>query len=930
MIAPAIVADAKRRLRLCTAIVTLAALAPGGASAQSVWIGASDNDFANGANWTTAPDAPGPSDAASIGSGAPTVATDTAVDTLAVSGGTLHVDADLTADGGTTLFDMGRIEISQSGTLSSDVTMSSGSLSNSGTLNGDLASSGGEIVNDGTIDGKTTLSGDAQMTNNFVVTDVDVEATARFVNNSGATAGAVTNAGTTSNAGTIASLTNTGGSFTNNDGGTVTGDTVVSGGTVTNNFVVTDVDVAETASFVNNTGASAAAVTNAGTASNAGTVASLANTGGSFTNNGTISGATSVEGGTLTNNFVVTTVDVAAAAIFVNNSGATAGDVSNSGNASNAGAIASLTNSGGTFTNNDGGEITGSTTVTGGTVTNNFVVTDVDVAASGSFVNNSGAAAGDVTNAGTSSNDGTIASLTNTGGSFSNTGQISGDATVTGGLLVNDGTIGGAIDIGTDGMLSGTGEIGGLTVGSGGTLSPGPGIATLAVNGDVTFETGSTYQVETEADGTSDSLAATGSVTIEGGTVQVLAGSGTYSPATAYTIITGESVTGAFDDVTSDLAFLSPILAYGADEMTLSLYRNDVDFADVANTANTRATATAVQSLGTENDVFLGVLQQNADGARDAFSQLSGESHASLKTQLLSDSRLIRDAIVDRVNGAVPIRSSADGATSFWATGIAATGQLRSDGNAAGIDSHAAGLIAGFDGQASDHWRLGGLFGYSNASAGSEADWESYHAGLYAAAEWGDVALTSGAVYSENRISTSRSVDFGTFTDDLQADYRGATRQLFTDLSWKTTSGPVTLQPFASLAYINLDTDGFREKGGAAALTGNGETDNIALSTFGLRWSAQMPVEDLPLTVSGMLGWRHAMGDLTPASRLAFASGGSPFMLEGVALPRDTAVVEASVTAQVSKSARLKLSYSGEFAHSLTSHAASASLAVQF
>jgi outer membrane autotransporter protein len=140
----------------------------------------------------------------------------------------------------------------------------------------------------------------------------------------------------------------------------------------------------------------------------------------------------------------------------------------------------------------------------------------------------------------------------------------------------------------------------------------------------------------------------------------------------------------------------------------------------------------------------------------------------------------------------------------------------------------------------------------------------------------------------------------------------------------------VTLQPFASLAYINLDTDGFREKGGEAALTGNAETDNIALSTFGLRWSAQMPVEDLPLTVSGMLGWRHAMGDLTTASRLTFASGGSPFMLEGVALPRDTAVVEASVTAQVSKSARLKVTYSGEFAHSLTSHTAKASLVVNF
>ncbi len=95
-----------------------------------------------------------------------------------------------------------------------------------------------------------------------------------------------------------------------------------------------------------------------------------------------------------------------------------------------------------------------------------------------------------------------------------------------------------------------------------------------------------------------------------------------------------------------------------------------------------------------------------------------------------------------------------------------------------------------------------------------------------------------------------------------------------------------------------------------------------------------MPAEilagQLPVTVSGMLGWRHAMGDLTPSSRLAFAGGGSPFVLEGVALPRDAAIVEASLTAQLSKSARLKFSYSGEFAHSLTNHAAKASLVVDF
>lgn len=929
MSAPAISAGAKRRLKLCTAIVSVAWLLPAAASAQSTWTGSSDNDFSNGANWT--PAAPGATGSVAIGSGAPTVSTDTTVSTVDVSGGTLHVDADLSAAGGTSVSDPGRIEISTGGRLSSDVGMSGGNLANSGTLDGDLHMTGGETVNDGTIIGTATID-DGKLTNNFVVTDVDVSAAAEFVNNSGAEAGNVTSAGTSSNAGTITSLTNTGGSFTNNSGGRVTGDTNVIGGTVTNNFVVTYVDVAAAAIFVNNSSATAGAVINAGTSSNAGTIASLTNTGGTFTNNagGTITGTTVISGGTLTNNFVVTDVDVAAAAIFVNNTGATAGDVTNAGNSSNAGTIASLTNTGGTFTNNDGGTITGHAVLSGGTVVNNFVVTDVDVAAAASFVNNSGATAGDVTNAGSASNAGTIASLTNTGGTFVNndTGTITGGATVVGGTLVNDGTVGGAIDIGVDGTLAGSGAIGGLIVGAGGTFAPGPGIATVAVNGNVTFEEGSTYQVETDASGLSDRLDAAGTVTINGGTVDVLAGAGTYSLATTYTILTGDSVTGAFDEVNSDLAFLSPILTYDPTSVTLGLYRNDVDFADVTETRNTRATAEAVQSLGATNSVFLGVLPLNAPGARDAFSQLSGELHASLKSQLLQQAGLAREAVIDRIKGNVPVEEI-EGGASFWMTGIAATDRFDSDGNAAGMNGHVAGLFAGIDADVSEQWRIGGMFGYTDASAGTDADWDSYSAGLYAAAEWGKLNSTTGAIYSKNDISTERNIAFGTFEDQLQADYQSATRQVFADLGWREKVGATMLEPFANLAYINLETDGLREDGGAAALSANGGMDDVTLTTLGLRWSTDIGNADLPATFSGMLGWRHAIGDLTPSSRFAFSSG-SPFVIEGVSLPRDTAVLEASLTAQVSKTARVKLSYSGEFAHSFAAHAAKASLVVDF
>src|SRR3546814_100933 len=115
-------------------------------------------------------------------------------------------------------------------------------------------------------------------------------------------------------------------------------------------------------------------------------------------------------------------------------------------------------------------------------------------------------------------------------------------------------------------------------------------IGTLSVATFARFEEGSFYQVEVDAAGASDRLAVTGDVTIEGGTVQVLAEAGDYQPVTDYAIITaGGAVDGTFDAVTSNLAFLTPSLAYAADSVTLTLIRNDLSFASAGVTRNQRA-----------------------------------------------------------------------------------------------------------------------------------------------------------------------------------------------------------------------------------------------------------------------------------------------------------------------------------------------------
>ncbi|HEY0122211.1 MAG TPA: autotransporter domain-containing protein, partial [Rhizobium sp.] len=632
-----------------------------------------------------------------------------------------------------------------------------------------------------------------------------------------------------------------------------------------------------------------------------------------------------VLGGTVTNNFVITEADVAAVAAFVNNQGATAGAIRNSGTVTNAGTVASLQNDAGTFTNNAGGTVAGITTVSGGSVVNNATLADVDVGAAGGFINNSGAVAGTVKNSGSAANDGTIAALENTGGTFSNTGTIAETATVSGGSLINDGTIYGVVDVDNGGLLSGSGIVGGLFVNAGGVLAPGAGIATLAVNGDVTFRAGSTYQVDIDAGGLSDRVDATGAVSIEGGTLDIRAAGGSYGPTTSYTILTAGSITGTFDSVSSDFAFLSPTLTYGATAIDMQLDRNSVLFADVADTANGRATAAAVEALGSGNSVYDAVLPLDSTTANGAFSQLSGEVHASLKSALLWESRFTREAILSEIAWGVDRRKDE---VTFWNSGYLSSNVWSGNGNAAGIDTRINGVVFGADAPISDQRRFGGIVGYGQDSL-EQANTDSYHAGLYAMGNVGPVNLVGGAIYSHNEASTRRGISSGTFADRLTADYASATSQVFADLSWTHELDAVKFQPFANLAYINLKTDAFRESGGNAALSASGSDAAIATSTIGLRWSVDWPENEFPASVSGMLGWRHVAGDVTPYSSLAF-SGGAPFIIEGVTMPQDSLVARLGVSAKLSKSARLTLSYSGEFGKDLRSSSAQVNLVASF
>ncbi|WP_186398116.1 autotransporter domain-containing protein [Stappia sp. P2PMeth1] len=522
---------------------------------------------------------------------------------------------------------------------------------------------------------------------------------------------------------------------------------------------------------------------------------------------------------------------------------------------------------------------------------------------------------------------------------------FTGTTNVTGGELFIGGMLGGAVNV-EGGRLGGSGTLfGNVTIESGGTIAPGNSIGTLSLVSDITFNAGSVYEVELNdggfVAGTNNDfifIGAGGSATINGGTVHVTPVSGgddgsSYTPGT-YTILTaGGGVTGMFDTLTDDYAFLSFELDYDLNNVYLISALNPITtFCLSGMSANECATGDTVFALGS-GDVYTAVLNLSDAEAPGALDQLSGEIHASAKTALTEDSRFVREAALDRIRQAFADTGTDEG-TGLWMHGFGARGQIDGDGNAAALDRSTGGFFIGADGEVIDNWNFGVLAGYSHSSfnvdeRASSGSADSYHLGAYGGTEWNDLAFRFGGAYSWHDMSVNRSVAFTGFSDSLSSDYWAGTGQLFGELGYGIDAGSAHFEPFANLAWVNHRTNGFTEQGGAAALTGAEDVINATFTTLGARASTELAMgEGTKARLTGMAGWRHAFGD-TPTSTLNFA-GGAPFTVAGVPLAKNTLVLEAGLNLDITPMATLGFNYSGQIGSGISDHALKANLGVKF
>jgi len=755
-----------------------------------------------------------------------------------------------------------------------------GSLTKTGTgtltLTGINSYAGGSNFNGGTI----AVASDAQLgTGNLTFNGGALQTTAAF--NSAETV-SLLGVGTIDTNSFVANLTGVisgAGSLVKNGAGvltltgvnTYTGGTAVNAGTLQGDSTSLQGNIANNAAVVfdqASTGTYAAAMSGTGLLikSNSGTLI--------LTGSNTYSGGTIINGGALQGDSTSLQGDIAnnAAVIFDQSGAGTFGGMISG--------IGSLTkNNAGTLILTGANTYSGSTIVNGGTLQGTTISLQGDIANNASVVFDQTTAG---TYAGAMSGSGTLTKLGTGNLTIGGVNTFSGPTSVNAGTLTVLGSMTSEIALASGATLTGTGIVGGISAAAGSIVAPGSTQSTLTANGSYTHSDGAIFRVHADATGASSRLNVNGAATLAGGTVDVQAEDGNYAPATRYTILNASAgVGGMFGSVTSNLAFLTPTLAYDPTNVFLTLARNDIDFAAVALTPNQRQVsnaldqATAANAAGDIAVVIDAVSALSAPQARSAYESMGGLLHTLLPTIGISDVNQFNRATVSRLRARTDgttgtglawsgiklasapaphsdasalfasssgMRGTSDTASrNVWLSGYGLDGDLDGDASSGKYDYRISGFIVGIDTEIDRHWTAGLSAAYSdwrlrNDGRGDRSDAKAYRIGAYGRFSDGPIGFDGVVGYGKVDYETDRRIVFGTINRTAHADYDGD--QLTASLvgRYRIEYGHYGVEPFAALQYVRESQDDFVEAGADSInLAVAGRTLKSTRGTLGAR-----------------------------------------------------------------------------------------------
>ncbi|NYT41975.1 hypothetical protein HZY97_14490 [Sphingomonas sp. R-74633] len=525
------------------------------------------------------------------------------------------------------------------------------------------------------------------------------------------------------------------------------------------------------------------------------------------------------------------------------------------------------------------------------------------------------------------------------GGVISLTGNVSYDTiSVTGGRLIGQAgtTITSAKTlVVSHGATFGTAGTVNANIEVRGTLSPGASPGTMTVNGNVLFTNGSNLLLEMAPTG-SDRLNISGAMTIQNGATLDITGMLQSTPGGALDLVVAQGgITGGFTTINKSNTVFGFVATRGNKIQLVGEFQNDSGFG--TNVQDSIRYANVVLGGGQMVQAFTGALPALVDtnGASRAagFAQLSPEAFAAAE-QASIDTGL---AVVDAVR---TLERSNKGQVGFYgfAQGLYQEGALNGNVGTGAHDlrSDSRGLLGGFGYGMSENARVTAFVGNLSTNQtveglGASTKLDGMQVGVTASGESGAFAIRGMLAYDLSRAKTRRALPGGTATS--RYDLGGLLADVSAD--YQVSLGALRIAPRVGLTFVQGRREQAAEKGSDFALA------TLAHKSDALFGDASLAVS---YDLGGVTPWveagvRHQIGGDNGLAYAYFAgvADKGTVIAQGAERGDTMAHLALGVTAPLSKSVRLNVSYSGEYGAGVgnkfgdtTRHSVNAGLSVAF
>jgi T5SS/PEP-CTERM-associated repeat protein len=541
---------------------------------------------------------------------------------------------------------------------------------------------------------------------------------------------------------------------------------------------------------------------------------------------------------------------------------------------------------------------------------------------------------------------------------LTNADTVPDGTNIYGGVLQVDGSLTSNIVVKPDGTLAGIGTVVG-NVDNHGIVSPGDSPGTLTITGTYTQNSDGTLLIEIAGLGPAQhDLLATGAASLDGTLRLVRLNNFNPLPGDQITILTSNpgNVSGVFADVLDDfntvvrphviyemndvlveflqgsfnlggLTFNQSAVAHELDEVAADPRAMDlIDFLDVQSMGNlphdydliAPEELASIYEIGFSQAVVTNMnLQHRMDDIRAGSTGFCANGYQAQETGGYSKDSDGKVAIDKNPTPAfVPTPENRWG---FFVTGSGDFVNVGDhDSNAHGYDITTGNVIVGADYRVCDHFAIGIDGGYSGSTADlvdrGRVEVDGGKAGAYATVFGykilGSMIHIDGAVSGGwNSYDTNR-----TGLEDLPV--RGSTNgsefnaMLAYGGDWHF--GCLLIGTWSTLQYTNVQIDSFTETGSLAPLQIQDQNEDSFRTSTGLRIAYDIKAGNAIIRPEVRGGWQHEYGDRAYPIDASFASGaGSVFTVHGPAIGRDSALVDAGIAVQLSRSCSIYAYYDG-------------------